>query len=265
MTTPSIPNTFSQNSRAKSILVNANFTAVLNALIDGTADLVIQSVTTKASFGGFASSATAQTLTADSPEFILLASPSGAINQDLPTTSVKRGKKFILMVTGATATNTVTLRSSGANNIAIFGGDGYCLVIALQDTPTTAAHWGLVSIHASGVYTPSFSLETNLDSVTNSLSSYVRNGKHVTVFGKISCDATTGGQVQFTMTLPVARTGNFSSDGEAAGNAGLTDGSSNTHKYGIVAVAADTKVRFAGDCNTANSVGIPYKFTYTLS
>lgn len=90
--------------------------------------------------------ATAWTLTADSPEDLYISSPAAPITQALPTTNVKAGKRFRLTVAGATETNYVALQSSGANEIDRIGGTGYILVQALQDAPTTAAHWKVMQL-----------------------------------------------------------------------------------------------------------------------
>lgn len=93
--------------------------------------------------------ATAWTLTAASPEFVYIGSPTGAVNQSLPTTNVVKGKIFTLVVTGATETNYVKLQSSGAEEIARIGGAGIVRVQALQNTPTTAAHWKVLDLYES--------------------------------------------------------------------------------------------------------------------
>ncbi len=95
---------------------------------------------------GFLTGATAHTLDADSPFSLTIASPASAINQDLPTTGVLAGRQFLLQVTGATETNFVALRSSGGNEIDRIGGAGFILVEALISSPTTAAHWRILSI-----------------------------------------------------------------------------------------------------------------------
>jgi hypothetical protein len=154
-------------------------------------------VLSRSSFGGFASSGSAQTLAADSPEYVLLASPARAINQDLPTTNVKRGRKFVIQVTGATATNTVTVRSSGGNTIQVYRGHGRCVVVALQDTPTTAGHWGLVEDEDRYTYVPTFYKNDGTTTIATSSSSIVmhRIGKMVAFWGRwvqgAACDSNT--------------------------------------------------------------------------
>lgn len=152
-----------------------------------------QQVASRSSFGGFTSSATAQILTADSPEFVLLASPSGSINQDLPTTNVKRGRKFTIKITGATSTNTVVVRSSGGNTIATYRGEGRCVVVANQDTPTTAAHWELVDDYDTYDWDPVFSTGAGGSgpiTMTTIEMVWTRNNKLVTFQG--NCVPSTG-------------------------------------------------------------------------
>jgi hypothetical protein len=75
-----------------------------------------------------------------------MASPSVARTVTLPTAGIKAGAEFELLVTGATEANYVVLNSSGANEVDRIGGQGKILVVALQDTPTTAAHWQVVDV-----------------------------------------------------------------------------------------------------------------------
>lgn len=57
----------------------------------------------------------------------------------------------------------------------------------------------------SGVYTPTRSSETNLDSnVTMTEAQYLRVGKTVTVSGRFTADPTAAGATNFEITLPVA-------------------------------------------------------------
>lgn len=122
--------------------------------------------------------ATAFSLSATSPEYIYISSPTSAINQDLPTTNVTAGQLFRLIVTGATSTNTVTLRSSNADTIDIIAGSGYILVQALQAAPTAAAHWKVLDVYeeASYIFT-----STGLTSNQTLTFNFTRHNKRVTV------------------------------------------------------------------------------------
>ncbi len=160
-------------------------------------------LSTLAGDGTNASQATAHTLTAASAPEIFIASPGSAINQDLPTTNVKQGRVFALNVTGATTTNTVTLRSSGANTIDLIAGSGRIQVVALQDTPTTAAHWGVLSVSEYMTTSATSAGLTANASVTFYLT---RNNKQALVTytgvgtGKTKDGA--NGPIEFTTVLP---------------------------------------------------------------
>ncbi len=113
-----------------------------NILNDGSAD----------SPRGWASAGDANyTFTSTGPMRVRVASPSTARTVTLPTTGIKAGAEFELLVTGATETNYVVLNSSGANEVDRIGGSGKILVVALQDAPTTAAHWQVVDVWETGV------------------------------------------------------------------------------------------------------------------
>lgn len=114
-----------------------------------------QGITSRAGHG-FLTGATAQILNADSPEVIRIVNPASAINQNLPTTGVKAGRVFRLVVSGATETNYVALRSSGGNEIDRIGGVGFILVQALQDAPTSEDHWEVVDVQEQAAGSETF-------------------------------------------------------------------------------------------------------------
>lgn len=140
-----------------------------------------------------ASQATAFTLTSASPSDIYITSPAGAINQDLPSAGVTAGQLFRLTVSGGTEANTVTLRSSGGNTIDIISTAGTILVQALQATPTSAAHWKVISVYEELNTTRTFGNITVPTAVNVRL---VRQNKTVTFyvdgFGSKTKDGTNG-------------------------------------------------------------------------
>lgn len=99
---------------------------------------------------------TAFTLTFTSPEDVYIGTPASAINQDLPTTSVLAGQRFRIIVAAATSTNTVTIRSSSTATVETIGGAGVVHVQALIDTPTTAAHWKVLSVYEEATHATTF-------------------------------------------------------------------------------------------------------------
>ena len=84
------------------------------------------------------------TLVARSPETIL-STPTAAYTQTLPTTSVTRGKKFTFKNLSATAGRNITINASGGTLVWVVCPGNECTMIALQDTPTTNAHWALLN------------------------------------------------------------------------------------------------------------------------
>lgn len=68
--------------------------------------------------------------------------PAGAITVLLPTTSLKQGERLKIV---NRSTNLVTIQSSGANELAVIKGNSFVEFIALQDTPTSAAHWSNIA------------------------------------------------------------------------------------------------------------------------
>jgi hypothetical protein len=108
------------------------------------------------SLQGFQTITTSTTLTVASPKQGYVSSPAAAVTVTLPTTDVKAGFIYKIDVTGATETNFVVLNSSGGNEIDRIGGDGFIQVIALQDAPTTAAHWRVTSVREKNTVTATF-------------------------------------------------------------------------------------------------------------
>jgi len=134
---------------------------------------------------GYLGQATAPTITVDSPEVIRIAAPASAITVTLPSTDIKAGKQYTLLVNGATTTNTVTLDSSDSDAIDVIKGTGRIKVIALQDMPTDATHWEVIELYDTGLV-PGLDFGTGTYGTTGLQtstldSSYVRNGQHVIV------------------------------------------------------------------------------------
>jgi hypothetical protein len=97
---------------------------------------------------GYSSQDANVTMTNTSANIVRIASPSTQRTVTLPTTGIKAGYVATILVDSATETNYVLVNSSGGNEIDRIGGDkGEITVVALQDTPTTAAHWRKVRIY----------------------------------------------------------------------------------------------------------------------
>ncbi len=100
---------------------------------------------TTRSGSGFETGAIAPTLTADSGEVQVIASPAAPITVALPSANVLAGKIFRFVITGATETNYVAINAT--TEIGRIGGLGEIEVVALIDTPTAAAHWKVLNIY----------------------------------------------------------------------------------------------------------------------
>ncbi len=87
------------------------------------------------------------TLDKDSPEYIVL-TPTAAGTLPLPTTGVPDGKRFCIVNMATTDGYVITVNSSGGNKVWKVAPGGLVEVVALQDAPTTAAHWAIVRLGA---------------------------------------------------------------------------------------------------------------------
>jgi len=85
---------------------------------------------------------------------------SASRNVQLPTTGIKAGDKFLIE---NRAFFDLTINASGGSSLIVanscnFEGviqNGYCLLEALQDAPTTPAHWRIIHVTESTVSSPS--------------------------------------------------------------------------------------------------------------
>ena len=87
------------------------------------------------------------TLDKDSPEYIVL-TPTAAGTLPLPTTGVPDGKRFCIVNLATNVANGVRVNASGGAQVTYAPASSYqpipVEVMALQDDPTTAAHWAVL-------------------------------------------------------------------------------------------------------------------------
>lgn len=146
---------------ANSALSTSPFQAVAsNIANDGSAD----------SPKGWAAASDANyTFTSTSPSRVRCSGMTAARTVTLPTTNIKAGAQFEVIVSGATETNYVVLNSSGANEVDRIGGSGRILVVALQDAPTTAAHWGVIDVEEKTASFTTAATGANTNTITYEL------------------------------------------------------------------------------------------------
>ncbi len=95
--------------------------------------------------GGVVSTSTSSTLTLTKASAeIQLVTPGAALDVDLPSAGIRAGRRFqISNVDGAFL---MTVKASGGDTVGEILNSGYIFgVMALQDTPTDAAHWALLT------------------------------------------------------------------------------------------------------------------------
>lgn len=90
-------------------------------------------------------------------------------------------------------------------------------VIYTKLSGTGNTGWAKVDRCESGVYTPTATIVSNLDSITPRPAQYIRVGNRVVVAGDVAFDATAGLSVSFSLTLPVASNLSASTDLSGAG------------------------------------------------
>lgn len=131
-----------------------------------------------------ASQAAAHTLAFNSPEDVFLDSPTTTVNQDLPKTGVRAGKKFTFHLSNMIYNNKAyvirsangdTIKDYTAYNSSVGTADAKLTVIALQDNPNTSDHWQIIHDFLHIEYNLSNSVELATDA---------NNIVHLTVIGK---------------------------------------------------------------------------------
>lgn len=112
--------------------------------------------------------------------------------------------------------NITDIASRNHNNLQGFQGG-----VAGEYYHTTQAQNTLLGKIASGVYTPTLTNTTNIDTSTTSVAQYMRVNTVVTVSGMVSVDPTAAGIVVLELSLPI--TSNFANIQECSGVATSAD------------------------------------------
>lgn len=120
---------------------------------------------------------------------------------------------FDTFITTATPEGAIT-GSIGDKCIDVTNGREYLK----RSGSATNTGWVQIDRCESGAYTPTATAVTNLDSVTPSLSYYVRVGDIVTLCLSGTLDATASGNIVFRASLPIAS--NFGATTDATGTVG---------------------------------------------
>jgi len=135
-------------------------------------------------------------------------------------------------------------------------------------TDATPANSGLVNPYSvvpsapisSGTYTPVFTLNTNLDAVTNAAAMWMKIGNVVFVYGKADFDATATGNANTDMSLPLAS--NLATSNDLSGH-GTQSGttSSNAQFYGD---ATNDVAEIAYNASQTSPNTMEFSFMYVI-
>lgn len=146
---------------------------------------------------------------ASSGEVIICDTSSGAIEVDLPTASGISGETITIRKDGAgdTTTNLVTLDPNGSetidgfSTIDLFARDGFANITLMSD----GTNWIRTEHSDIGIYVPTYTGNTNIDSVTGVGARFTRTLDHVVVSGDVSPNATVDATfTRFRVSLPFA-------------------------------------------------------------
>lgn len=146
------------------------------------------------------------TLTVTSKKVQVL-NPGSAGDVILPTTSVESG--YEVNILNRSTSNRITIKSSNGDTIdSVMSGD--ITLVALQAAPTTSAHWVVVSVTESGVYTPTISNTSGLTSTVSNQMVYQRVGRTVTASWQYDVTVSGNANIGFQFSLPIEPVANFS-------------------------------------------------------
>lgn len=117
---------------------------------------------------------------------IQISTPTAARTHTLPTTSIKAGEIFEFFNQATNSSYIITLNASGGTTVDYVVAKGYLKVIALQDTPTTNAHWKV--LYASSDYVSFTPTATSFGSITTATGFLRRQGSEM----HLECTFTSG-------------------------------------------------------------------------
>jgi len=216
-------------------------------------------------------------------------------NLDLTSGNLPAVSRLIITGSGFTASKNVTLPSAGViagevfeihnrstswgctvkasdgstinSNSKVFFKNGKALLMSLQTTPTTSAHWRVLEISEEGSYTPVLQVgsETNCSGVSGDTSYYKRDGNTVTVWGSFLATATSPSNYSACrLTLPIDRNAtNFTNTNNLVGTTHWENNSPQQHR--IVAYTSDSnKGTFNFFTTNSGSQRFHFYLTYKL-
>jgi hypothetical protein len=190
----------------------------------------------------------------------------------LPTTGIKAGDVIVLR---NRSTFVLTVKSSDTTNLTIANGhntegtlrNGYISIMALQDTPTTNAHWITIDAIEQGSFAPTVSSTTNIDATSGSSGKFFRNLNKIDGVFVLNIDVTTiNTQTIFSTDIPVARSSNFTTaNGQAAGIGQRAVGSGTWNGFMAQANNGAQTLQWYGTASVGTSETHSLSYTYSLT
>jgi hypothetical protein len=121
---------------------------------------------------------------------------SAARTNVMPTTGIKAGDKWLienrtsfLLTIQASGGQEINSTNSANANASIAA--GYALLMSLQDTPTTAAHWRVVDVYETGSFSGTWTFGGSGGTSSSRTNLFTRNGRQVSIYVQ-DFSATTG-------------------------------------------------------------------------
>lgn len=187
---------------------------------------------------------------------IQIVTPTAQRTYTLPTTSVLAGDIFTITNNAAVSSANLFLNiySSGANLVRVVYPQTTVRVMALQNTPTTAAHWSCLDVALSewAAFTPTFGNITVGNGTVNGL--WRRNGDEIEVRAHLTWGTTTSCAGSVTLNIPVGSintaklgAGSSTTAGRTLGFTSARDDSTGETYGGRVGYAGATSVNLYAD------------------
>jgi hypothetical protein len=145
-------------------------------------------------------------LTNTSSDIQLFASaPAAPVTLTMPTTDIKKGRRFEILTRAIGTTNPITVNSSGAGLIRTLRNTARLVLVAVIDTPAAAADWAEETYKEEGVGNHSSFTWTCSAAPSGTRTDYYyyqRDGNRITVTGMVTYSVTGTACTRLIFTAP---------------------------------------------------------------
>lgn len=190
----------------------------------------------------------------------------------LPTTSIKSGDIFkltnranFLLTVQSSNGSEITTSAAGTGSVGLASiNQGFVRLMALQDAPTTPAHWLVLEAQDVGTYTPTLSNEANTTAQTAYTTYFRRVNNVVSVCGRFDIDGNLTGNTVSQINITLPRASALANDYELSGvGVGSESGVTNMSGF-IFADTTNDRARYQFNNTTANNREHWFNFSYVL-